>query len=187
MAWPFLYFAGEKLSIAELSAARVDGHLVEVGEGYMPADAVETAVMRAASLRPVLGDTLAAIELTAAWIHGMLAGPPLPHTVQRATRRRLHPIVDRRLRYRDVRLDPADALVRGGVRVSTPLRTLVDLSRRGDEAAAAAARRLVATGLARTDDAFAWFDRHRVLPHRRTALALLERLACEGDQDDVTR
>ena len=42
MASPFLYFADDRLSAAELSAARLDGHLVELGEAYIPADAVET-------------------------------------------------------------------------------------------------------------------------------------------------
>jgi len=32
MSSPFLYFADERLSPAELSAARLDGHLVDLGE-----------------------------------------------------------------------------------------------------------------------------------------------------------
>ena len=51
MSSPFLYFADERLSPAELSAARLDGHLVELGEAYIPADAVETRGLRAGSLR----------------------------------------------------------------------------------------------------------------------------------------
>ena len=43
MTGPFLYFPHDRLSPAELSAARLDGHVVELGEGYIPADAVETA------------------------------------------------------------------------------------------------------------------------------------------------
>ena len=42
MASPFLYFADDRLSRAELSAACLDGDLVELGEAYIPADAVET-------------------------------------------------------------------------------------------------------------------------------------------------
>ena len=42
MASPFLYFADDRLSLAELSAAWLDGDLVELGEAYIPADAVET-------------------------------------------------------------------------------------------------------------------------------------------------
>ncbi|UUT35391.1 hypothetical protein [Microbacterium elymi] len=52
MGSPYLYFVGERLSQAELSAACLDGHLVELGDGYMPADAVETVALRAGSLPP---------------------------------------------------------------------------------------------------------------------------------------
>jgi hypothetical protein len=65
MASPFLYFAGERLTACELSAARLDGDVVDVGEAFMPADAVETRELRAASLRSLLGDHLAATRFTA--------------------------------------------------------------------------------------------------------------------------
>ena len=41
----------DRLSPAELSAACLDGDLVELGEAYIPADAVETRGLRAGSLR----------------------------------------------------------------------------------------------------------------------------------------
>ena len=78
MPSPFLYFADDRLSLAELSAACLDGDLVELGEAYIPADAVETRGLRAGSLAGVLGDSLAATHLTAAWIHGALPDPPCP-------------------------------------------------------------------------------------------------------------
>ena len=87
MASPFLYFADDRLSLAELSAACLDGDLVELGEAYIPADAVETRGLRAGSLRELLGDSLAATHLSAAWIHGALGEPPVRHTVQRAVPR----------------------------------------------------------------------------------------------------
>ena len=46
-------------SAAELHAAALDGDLVPVGLGWLPADAIETPGVRAASLRPALGDALA--------------------------------------------------------------------------------------------------------------------------------
>ena len=90
MGSPFLYFTDDRLSGAELTAACLDGDLVALGDAYIPADAVETAALRAGSLTPILGDTLAATHLTAAWIHGGLPLPPARHTVQRAVPRRLH-------------------------------------------------------------------------------------------------
>jgi hypothetical protein len=76
MSWPFLYFAGDRLSTAELARARLDGDLVEVGEAYMPTDAVETRELRAGSLRPMIPAALALTRRVAAWVHGALAEPP---------------------------------------------------------------------------------------------------------------
>ena len=84
MTSPFLYFVDERLSLAELSAARLDGHLIEVDAAYMPADTVETPSARAASLGPLLRDLMAATHLSAAWVHGVISEPPSRHTVQRA-------------------------------------------------------------------------------------------------------
>src|SRR3954452_7585169 len=129
MASPFLYFADDRLSRAELTAACLDGDLVELGEAYIPADAVETRALRAGSLAGVLGDSLAATHLTAAWIHGSLPAPPARHTVQRAVVRRLHRVPERRVVYRDPAVDPADLTRIGGVWVTSPARTMADLSR----------------------------------------------------------
>ena len=125
----FIYFAGDALSIAELSAASLDGHLVGLGEGFMPADAVETPAMRAASLRSLMGETKAASLLTAAWIWGAIPSAPARHSAHRAVAHRLHHVVDRRLVLHDVYLAD-DARVRlGGVWVSTPLHSLIALVR----------------------------------------------------------
>src|SRR5688572_32502849 len=102
MASPFLYFADDRLSLAELTAARLDGDVVELGDAYIPADAVETRGLRAGSLTALLGDTLAATHLSAAWVHGALPDPPARHTVQRAVARRRHRLPGRHLVYRDL-------------------------------------------------------------------------------------
>lgn len=176
MPSPFLYFAGERLSQAELSAARLDGHLVELGEGYIPADAVETRELRAGSLGGLLGETLAATHLSASWIHGAGNEPPPRHTVQRAVAHRLHHVIDRRLLYRDPRIDPADLIEVGGVWVTTPVRTLADLSRVSDDEHRTAARLLAGLlpGLAAATAA--WLSSRGALPHKRVALALLHEL-----------
>ena len=185
MASPFLYFAGDALSLAELSAARLDGHLVELGDAYIPADAVETTGLRAGSLRGLLGANLAATHLSAAWVHGGLHEPPARHTVQRAVSRRLHHVLGRRLRYRDLAIDPDDLLILGGVRVTTPGRTLADLARVDEAHHRHAARALAAALPGCAVAARTWLERHGSLPNKRAALALLAELA--ADQDDVTR
>jgi hypothetical protein len=155
-----------------------------LGDAYIPADAVETAALRAGSLARILGETLAATHLTAAWIHGALHAPPARHTVQRAVSKRLHVVPDRHLVYRDLTV-PADEVQRiGGVLVTTPARTLVDLSR-GDEEHRRAATQLAAIEPRLLRPAIARLEAGR-LPGKRAALTLLRQLAV-ARQDDVTR
>ncbi|MHC3000289.1 hypothetical protein [Microbacterium sp. HJ5] len=176
MASPFLYFVDDRLSLAELSAARLDGDVVELGDAFIPADAVETHALRAGSLTGLLGDTLAATHLTAAWVHGALPEPPAMHTVQRAVARRIHHVPVRHLVYRDLAVDQDDLELVGGVRVTTLLRTLVDLCRVADDDHARAARLLVEGRPALIDAAIDRLERG-VLPHKHAAIVLLRGLA----------
>ena len=173
MASPFLFFSGEPLSAAELTSACLDGHLVALGEGFMHADAVETRWMRAASLRPLLSDYLAATRLTAAWVHGALPLEPPRHDVQRATSRRLPGMRGRRFVYRDMQLGTADSEMIAGVHVTTVGRTLADLARSDDPEHQRFAREW-----SRTDDdararALAWVRTHARYPGTRRAAVLL--------------
>lgn len=129
MTWPFLYLPGDRLSATELAAARLDGDLVEIGEGFIPADALETRELRAASLRPLVGEGLVATHRSAAWVHGARLDPPRRHSVQRLSATRLPHVIHGRLHYRDGRMPPSDALRLGGVAVTTVARTLADLVR----------------------------------------------------------
>jgi hypothetical protein len=187
MTSPFLYFPDDRLSSAELSAARLDGDVVELGEAYIPADAVETMALRAGSLRGILGDTLAATHLSAAWVHGGVPEPPARHTVQRAVAWRLHQVIDRRVVYRDPFV-PSDDLWRvGGVLVTTPLRTLADLARVPDDEYADAARHFAGTVPGLALEAVSWFEDRGPVPYKRSAVAFLRRLAAGERQDEVTR
>ncbi|MET0735466.1 MAG: hypothetical protein ABWY55_07470 [Microbacterium sp.] len=186
MASPFLYFADERLSPAELSAACLDGDLVELGDAYIPADAVETRALRAGSLRGILGSTIAATHLSAAWIHGALSEPPARHTVQRAVSRRLHHVMGRRFLYRDLAVDIDDLLLVGGVWVTTPGRTLADLSRIADASHVHAAQRLAETHPGLRAEAIAWLDDHRGLPGRGAALATLREAAAHETSEGGT-
>lgn len=178
----FLYFADDRLSRAELSAACLDGHLVGLGDGYVPADLPETEALRGASLGALLADTLAATHESAAWVLGVIPDPPARHSVQRAVERRIHHVLDRRLVYRDPRIDPADLMLVGGTLVSTPARTLADLARTPSPDG-----RMLASSWARDDALLAaraleWFEAHRSVPHKREARRLLQ-----AAQEEVTR
>ena len=179
MASPFLYFVDDRLSLAELTAARLDGDVVELGDAYIPADAVETRALRAGSLTGILGENLAATHLTAAWVHGALPDPPAMHTVQRAVTRRLHRMPVRHLVYRDLSVDESDLEIIGGVRVTSKARTLADLCRVADDAHTRAAR-LLADGSPQLVQEAVHRLEQGVLPHKRAALALLRGLAAAG-------
>ena len=179
-----LYFPGQLLSEAELTAACLDGHLVALGEAFVAADAVETAALRGGSLRPLLRDALAATGLSAAWVHGALHAPPSRHRVQRVTARRLHHVIDRRLDYHDRRVPAGDLVLIGGVWVTTPTRTLADLARQPGPVSEEAARMLLGSGLADVGAGIAWLQAAGPLQNKRVALALLRGWV---DQPEVTR
>lgn len=185
MSSPFLYFVDERLSLAELSAARLDGHLIEVDAAYMPADTIETASARAEALRPLLRDLMAATHVSAAWVHGAITAAPARHTVQRAVPHRIHGVVHRRLHYRDTCLPEQDLQRLGGVLVTTPARTVADLARVGD-----ADHRAALEGFAEDPAVITagidWLQRAGTVPHKVRALDLLRSL-CAERYEDVTR
>jgi hypothetical protein len=180
MSSPFLYFGGDRLSEAELIAASLDGHLVRLGEGYVPADTVETAALRAASLAPILGRDAAATHTSAAWILGGSDEPPARHTIQRIAAQRTRHRLDSRYIYRDPRIEPADLVEAGGVAVTSPARTVVDLARDGEPDAAATIERLIPLHPGALEGALAWFGARGKIPGKRAALALLARHAPEA-------
>jgi hypothetical protein len=116
------------LSQPELSAARIDGHVVEVGDAYVPADLVESADVRASAVATLVQPGAAASGPTAAWIHGAGDTPPAVHHVRRCVERRLRPVTSARLVFHDTVIPASDVQVIGGIPVSTPVRTMLDLA-----------------------------------------------------------
>ncbi|MBZ4486370.1 type IV toxin-antitoxin system AbiEi family antitoxin [Microbacterium sp. cx-55] len=172
----FVYFPGERLSSAELSAACLDGHLVELGEGYVPADTVETSWLRAASLRAIAGTELAAILTSAAWVHGALAEPPARHRLQRASPQRIHEPIGRRFVYRDPQLPAGDIVRIAEVAVTTPARTVADLARSATPTDLAALQGFVDTDPQVLADGCELLRTSTRMPHKRAAIEILEDL-----------
>ncbi len=123
------YFPGDKLSLAELCSARLDGHVVEIDEAYMPADTVEGPSARATAIAPLVPEGTAAIGPSAAWVHGAGDTPPTLHHIQRAEERRRRIVTGLRTEYHDVPLSPGRAIRIGPTLVTDPLHTMVDLAR----------------------------------------------------------
>lgn len=174
MRWPLVYLPDERLSAAELSAARLDGDLVEIGEGYMPADAIESTTARAASLRSICGTRLVACSWSAAWIYGVLPEPPHRHSMMRGVPHRVGNLIDRRVIFHDVGVERDDIAEVAGVMVTSPLRTLIDVSRRIREPehrdrARDVVRGFISFGLVDPDVALARIDSPHRLPGARHA------------------
>src|SRR5690606_19377031 len=120
------------------NSARLDGLLIEVGDGYMPPDLPEDAPARVASLAPILVPGYALSGPTAAWVHGTGNAPPARHHLQRVSARRQRVHAPRGVVLHDVLLDADDIEIVGRTPVTTALRTLTDLAlaARSDDAAA---------------------------------------------------
>ncbi|MGW8483786.1 type IV toxin-antitoxin system AbiEi family antitoxin [Microbacterium sp. NPDC055903] len=180
----FVYLPGSPLSGAELGSCRLDGLLVEVGDGYLPADLPETAPARAASIAGLLRPELAAAGPSAAWIHGAGDRPPGRHHARPAVSRRLRAPSSIRLNVHESAVEATELVDMGGIRVTTPIETAIDLARGmgGADAHAWLAALAVAIG----PTLLLWAQerlsiRHR-MPGKRAALTALERA-----YDEVTR
>lgn len=174
MRWPLIYLPDERLSVAELSAARLDGDVVEIGEGYMPADAIESTATRAASLRSLCGTRLVVGSWSAAWVYGALTDPPARHTVMRGAAHRIGNLIDRRAIFHDVGVEQTDVTDVAGVLVTSPLRTVIDVARRirepeHRERATSVVGALIEAGLADPLDAIRRIDALTRLPGSKHA------------------
>lgn len=182
MSWPFLYFSCEGLSLAELTAARLDGDLIDVGEAFMPADAVETHTLRAASLGRLIPGTVAITRVSAAWVHGAVSVPPARHTVQRLSSARAH-VRDPRLAYRDRPVPSGDVVFIAGVAVTSPPRTLADLVRdlcHGDEGARTVIESMLIWRPELVNEAVALLESAPPMHFKRPALAFLRARGAES-------
>ncbi|MFS0852067.1 hypothetical protein [Microbacterium sp. 179-I 3D4 NHS] len=185
----FLYVPDRRLSLAELTAARIDGHVVDIGDAYFPADLVEGRDVRAASVSALLRDGTAACGPTAAWIHGALDTPPTPHHLRRAVARRIRPPQNPRITYHDSAPPEEDVELIGGVPVATAERTVFDLALglHRDPQLVRWLRALTAIEPEWTSSALRRMDLLRRAPGSRAGRDALERLDAAHRQDEVTR
>jgi hypothetical protein len=113
---------------AELRAAVLAGELVAVGDCWASPAEPQTPRLRAAAVAWTLRDQrLIACTRTAAWIWGAASRPPTPIDACISPQLRVH--VGGGVRLREVVLAEGDAVWMGDLRVTTPLRTAVDLLR----------------------------------------------------------
>ncbi|WP_375400276.1 hypothetical protein [uncultured Amnibacterium sp.] len=113
---------------AELSALQLDGDCFSLGDCLVAVDQPVDAATRAATIAVTVRPGLVAERRTAAWVHGAtwLLQRPLQCSIDRSQGRRTVPAGRD---VREVRFAPQDVQVIGGVTVTTPLRTAIDLAR----------------------------------------------------------
>lgn len=176
-----LYSPGALFSWPELQAMASDGVLTQLYQrGYLPPGTRPTPQLRARAaavlIRPAIRRRVVAGRLTAAWIYGCAPEPDRLALLVDATRRISSLRSARGCTLHEVRLGPFDVVSLGGLMVSSPLRTAVDIALHVDaERAVPALSALLARrelGLALRVLAHA-VDATPRMPHKRAALAKL--------------
>ncbi|MBX9470882.1 hypothetical protein [Microcella sp.] len=123
----------QRLAPAELQSALLDGELVRLGTSFLGLDEPDSPRERARSLAPVLGDVRAIVcDRSAAWVWGWVPPPAVASTCVSIDARVASP-VRRRLRAREAVLDRDEVVWLDDVRVTAPVRTVIDLARHDDD------------------------------------------------------
>ena len=168
----------DDLPLAELCAARIDGELFAIDEGWAPIDEPDLPSLRAAVVALRVSRSLIIERLSAAWVHGALDSAPriaqfcVPH------RSRIASIADRRVTIREVVLADDEVVEIGTVRCTTPARTAFDLLRETslpDADSECVVARLLAPRPRLEGQIRERLDRAQRMPHRARALLRLER------------
>jgi hypothetical protein len=166
------------LHIAELCAARLDGELFAIDDGWAPVDEPDLPAFRAAVVALRAPRALIIERLSAAWVHGGLAVPPPVAQFCVPLSSRIAVLAESRATVREVRIDDAEIVELDGIRCTSVVRTGFDLLREPalDDRDA---ERIVAALIAERP-ALAFELRERLLaatrmPHKSTALARLDR------------
>jgi hypothetical protein len=163
-------------SEAELSALVLDGTLYRVGDCYSVIDTLPNPALRAQSLALTLPRRLIVERRSAAWVWGALPDPPASHHVCVDITSRVRPPGASRLIVREVVISNAEAATFGEIRVTTPLRTVIDLARSPgefDETDSIAIAALLRVGGLDLSACIAALDTRRNLPNKKIALQRL--------------
>lgn len=119
----------DDLPEAELRAAVLDGELFAFRNSYCPIDEIESACHRAMALATSMPLRVIAERRTAAWVYGLCDEPPAPLEVCTDIRSRTKTAPRTGLLVREVVIDEHELIRIGGLCLTTPLRTAVDLAR----------------------------------------------------------
>lgn len=163
------------LPFAELQSAALDGDVFRVDRAFCSVAEFDVPWRRALALSEPFGEEFVVAGRSAAWVWGALALAPLTHDAYGETRKGSHD-VPTGMAVRAMHPLDADLIDFGGVRVTTPLRTVVDLVR-GDafeESDAGTVRFLADEHSVDRASCEAVMERHKNLPHKRRARQRLD-------------
>jgi len=165
------------LPLAELCAARLDGELSVIGSYFSPVDEPDDLRHRAAVLAAMAPPRLIAEQHSAAWVWGVRPWPPPRQQFCAAVGARISMSAAVPHRLREVVIGDEEYVMVEGLRLTTPLRTAIDIARSpgafevGDRDVVAG---LMALGDFGPDDCRTAMNSRRNLPRRNEAM---ERLA----------
>lgn len=174
----------DHLPLAELCAARLDGELFAIDDGWAPVDEPDLPEFRAAALALRVPRALIIERLSAAWVHGAVDVPPSIAQFCVPLSARIAVLAERRATVREVRIDDGEVIRLGGVRCTSVVRTGFDLLRDPglpDDASVEVTAALFETRRALLDELAAKLQAAVRMPYRSAALARLGRVeACLG-------
>ena len=173
---------------AERQAMRLDGELYRLAEGYVSVAVPDVPAARAAAVLAHRPARLIAARGTAAWIWGAVPTVPLRGEFIVDLEARWRPRPSEGIDVVESVIHPGDLIVFGGVAVTGPLRTAIDLARFRTVFTlvdADAVRALAAIDGFGLDDALATMNRGRNLAGKQLACARLT--ATLSGQPEFTR
>ncbi|MFF2390326.1 hypothetical protein [Agromyces sp. NPDC058104] len=119
----------DDLPLAELCAARIDGELFVIDEGWAPVDEPDLPAFRAEAVALRVPRRLIIERLSAAWVHGAIDAPPRTAQFCVPLHERVAVVTGPGTCVREVVIDAGDVLALGSARCTTPARTAVDVLR----------------------------------------------------------
>jgi hypothetical protein len=168
--------SSEDLPLAELYAARLDGELVAIDNYFFPIDEPDDLRHRTRLLAAMVPVRMIAEQHSAAWAWGVRDLPPVRHQFCVATQARVSVSVAAPHRLREVVIDNTEIACVGGLALTTPLRTAIDIAR-NRHSYAAIDREVVASlmtlGGFGAEDCLRAMNKRRNLPQKNEALVRL--------------
>lgn len=169
--------SGGDLPTVELQIGVLDGELQRLGDAFCTIDTVVETHHRATSIALNVAPRSIAERFTAAWVYGVVAQVPRRWQLCVDSQNKVRPFSSHRYTFREVVILEHETNVIGGLLVTTPLRTALDIVRTQREFSPSSAdvvRKLAALGPGFTlAECREELSGRKNLPHKQIALERL--------------